>query len=70
MADKGSKRIETINYDPKVLELSNSGKGLTSSIYESVAGLDSITSLSVDYLGKLFWSVDQNGESKGAIKEA
>lgn len=70
MADKGSKRIETINYDPKVLELSNSGKGLTSAIYESIPGLDSITSLSVDYLGKLFWSVSHNGESKGAVKEA
>ncbi len=68
VAETSDKRIDSISYTPKVLEVSNSEIGLTSTIYKGLSGLNHVTSLTVDYLGNILWSTSKDGQSKGAIK--
>lgn len=46
---------------------SNSNSGLAETLYESVNNLASVTSLAVDYLGNIYWTVSDEGTTDGAI---
>ena len=39
VADTGARRIDSVNYDTKTLELTNSGTCLTTSLYEGLKDL-------------------------------
>lgn len=70
IADRKSKRIDSIEYDDKVLEASNSIIGLTKTIYEQDHNLGAVSSIAVDYLGSIYWSVVEDGKQHGSIFKA
>ena len=61
VADAENKRIDSVQYNTKMLEASNSQTGLTSTLYQTNNSLKAVTSMAVDYLGNIFWSVEEDG---------
>ena len=62
VSDLAEERIVSVLYERQDLE--------TKTIYAGLKGLSDVTSLAVDFLGNIFWAVNQDGKDEGAIMRA
>ena len=70
IADTGAKTIDSIQYDHRELDKSKDDIGLVETLYHQVHNLEYVTSLAVDFMGNIFWSLEENGLEDGVIMRA